>query len=61
MIRPKNQQLAQYLRGRLRVFDEQYIPLPGIASDQELNVLVGQLVESIRREHSASRLRVTFT
>ena len=57
MIRPKNRQLAQDLRARVRVFDRQHILLPGIAGDQELDVLVGQLVESIRRVDYVARLR----
>ena len=57
MIRAKNQRLAHSLHARLRVFDRQYIRLPGIADDRELDVFVGQLVESIRRVDYVARLR----
>lgn len=57
VIRPKNEHAARQLRARLRDFDRRRISLPGIAGDQELDVFVGQLVESIRRVDYVARLR----
>ena len=57
MIRPKDRMLADSLRIKLLRFADREQPLPGIRDPDALDVLVAQLVESVRRIVFVQRLR----